>query len=67
MHHLAQERPADVLALEARLAELASGADVAEPMQWVAPYQGNGYYCAACPLRAATGPDAPWTHWLPDP
>jgi hypothetical protein len=59
--------PAAVAALEARLAELAGPGQAAEPMQWVPPYQGADYYCRDCPLRPATGPDAPWTDWLPDP
>ena len=66
-NNLARERPDAVFALERRMAELSSGPGTAEPMQWVAPYQGPEYYCADCPLRNATGPNAPWTHWLPDP
>jgi len=64
---LAAAMPAAVAALEARLAELAGPGQAAEPMQWVPPYQGADYYCRDCPLRPATGPDAPWTDWLPDP
>jgi len=37
-----------------------------EPMQWIAPYQGPDYECAACPLRAGShgNPNMPWTPWI---
>ena len=65
--NLAAALPGEVRKLEARLAQLAAGPGTAEPMQWTPPYQGKDYYCAACPLRNATGPDEPWTAWLHDP
>lgn len=60
--NLAAALPAVVAQLEARLAEFAAAS--VEPMQWVAPYQGQAYYCRDCPLRPATGPFVPWTPWL---
>ena len=65
--NLAAALPDVVAALEARLVALAGPGAAVEPMQWTPPYQGPGYYCADCPLRSATGPDAPWGAWLPDP
>jgi hypothetical protein len=64
-NNLAAAQP-DVLArLEVRLAELAAAS--VEPMQWSAPFQGPSYECANCPLHpAGTGPDVPWTAWVPD-
>jgi len=63
--NLAASQPADLARLEARLAELAAAS--VEPMQWSAPFQGPSYECANCPLHpAGTGPDVPWTAWVPD-
>ena len=61
--NLAPAQPAAVAALEARLAGYAAGS--VEPMQWVPPFQGPGYACAACPRHPPGGdPAAPWEAWL---
>ena len=62
---VAAQHPQVVAQLQARLAQLAASS--VEPMQWVPPYQGKGYYCADCPLRNKTGPLAPWDAWITRP
>ena len=72
--HLPQKLPLLVLVarvellLEVARVALAALRDFAavtvEPMQWVPPFQGDDYECAACPLRNATGPYEPWAPWM---
>ena len=54
---------AQVARLLARLTELA--VQSVEPQQWTPPYQGDEYYCAACPRRpAGSDPMQPWLPWI---
>ena len=60
---VAKAFPEVVARMLARLKELALTS--VEPMQWEPPYQGEGYFCASCPLRASgDGPAVPWAPWL---
>ena len=59
---LSAEQPSKVDELLDALRDFA--AVTVEPMQWVPPFQGDDYECAACPLRNATGPYEPWAPWM---
>ncbi|MDB3902367.1 sulfatase-like hydrolase/transferase [bacterium] len=61
--NIAATHPDIVARLLARLAVHAKAS--VEPMQWTAPYQGPGYFCADCPLAPnGTGVGKPWGPWI---
>jgi arylsulfatase A-like enzyme len=63
-HNIAAANPDIVAKLLARLKVYAAAS--VEPMQWDPPYQGPGYFCAACPKRSqnGNGVNVPWTPWI---
>ena len=63
-HNIAAAHPGIVAKLLARLEVFATAS--VEPMQWDAPFQGPGYYCAKCPKHASKGKgvNVPWTPWI---
>jgi len=42
-----------------------AGGGMVEPQQWTPPYQGEDYFCKACPLHPpGGGPGKAWLPWL---
>jgi hypothetical protein len=56
-------RGAVVEKMLARLKVLAE--EMVEPQQWVAPFQGESYFCKDCPLHpGGTGVGHAWGPWI---
>jgi len=63
--NVAAVQPAKVQELLERLQAWAETS--VEPMQWEPPFQGETYFCKACPKHpAGVGPFVPWTSWIDD-
>ena len=61
--NIAARNPDVVAKMLARLKQFAE--EMVEPQQWVAPFQGESYFCKDCPLHPnGTGVGHAWGPWI---
>ncbi len=58
---VSQQQPALLATMMQRLDALIS--EAVTPMTWFAPFQGDSYFCAECPVGNTTGPLQAWVPW----